>query len=94
MTMYGHNGVMKTVKIAQLKSRLSHHLRQVRAGETVTVLDRDTPIARIVPIDAEDDLVITKPARGSPSFASLKFPKLPKVDVDVVKMLLEDRRRR
>jgi prevent-host-death family protein len=94
MTMSGHNGVMKTVKIAQLKSRLSHHLRQVRAGETVTVLDRDTPIARIVPIDADDDLVITKPARGAPSFASLRFPKLPKVNVDVVKMLLEDRRRR
>jgi antitoxin (DNA-binding transcriptional repressor) of toxin-antitoxin stability system len=94
MTMSGHNGVMKTVRIAQLKSRLSHHLRQVRAGETLTVLDRETPVARIVPIDGDDEVVITRPARGAPSFASLKFPTLPKVKVDIVKMLLEDRRRR
>jgi prevent-host-death family protein len=85
---------MKTVKIAQLKSRLSQHLREVRAGETLTVLDRNTPIARIVPIDSADDLVITKPAPDAPSLASLRFPNPPKLDVDIVSVLLEDRRRR
>jgi antitoxin (DNA-binding transcriptional repressor) of toxin-antitoxin stability system len=94
LTAFRHNPTMKTVNIGQLKSRLSHHLRQVRAGETVTILDRDKPIARIVPIGAGGDIVITKPARSAPSFASISFPKLPKIKVDVVKMLLEDRRRR
>ena len=94
MTMTSHNGVMKTVKIAQLKSRLSQHLREVRAGETLTVVDRDTPVARIVPIDAVDDVVITKPAPGTPPLSSLRLPKAPKIDVDVVSILLEDRRRR
>jgi antitoxin (DNA-binding transcriptional repressor) of toxin-antitoxin stability system len=41
--MHGHDVVMKTVKIAQRESKPSHHLRAVRAGETSTVLDRDTP---------------------------------------------------
>jgi prevent-host-death family protein len=40
---------MSDVGIADLKARLSEHLRSVRNGGTLTVLDRDTPIARIVP---------------------------------------------
>ncbi len=94
MTMSGHNLVMKDVKIADLKSRLSHYLREVRAGEIVTILDRSTPIARIVPIDFADDIVITKPAAGAPPIGRVKLPKPPKIDVDVVALLLEDRRRR
>jgi antitoxin (DNA-binding transcriptional repressor) of toxin-antitoxin stability system len=94
MTMSGHNGVMKAVRIAELKSRLSHHLKLVRAGETLTVLDRDTPIARIVPIDADDDIVITKPAPGAPWLGSIKMPPPTKLDFDIVSVLLEDRRRR
>jgi prevent-host-death family protein len=85
---------MKTVRIAQLKSRLSQHLREVRAGETFTVLDRNTPIARIVPLESADDVVITKPARGAPLPGKLRFPPPVKLDFDVVELLLEDRRRR
>ena len=40
---------MSHVGIAELKARLSEHLRVVRNGGTLTVLDRDTPLARIVP---------------------------------------------
>ena len=40
---------MNAVKIADLKNNLSRHLTRVRRGNTVTILDRDTPIARIVP---------------------------------------------
>ena len=43
---------MSDVRIADLKARLSEHLRSVRNGGTLTVLDRDTPIARIVPFAA------------------------------------------
>ena len=42
---------MHVVKIADLKNNLSRHLARVRRGGTLTVLDRDAPIARIVPID-------------------------------------------
>jgi antitoxin (DNA-binding transcriptional repressor) of toxin-antitoxin stability system len=40
---------MRRVNIANLKNDLSRHLRHVRAGGDVVVLDRDTPVARIVP---------------------------------------------
>ncbi len=37
------------VKIAELKTHLSAHLRAVRRGNEVIVKDRETPIARLVP---------------------------------------------
>src|SRR2546425_5148903 len=36
-----------TVKIAELKNRLSHYLRRVQRGESILVCDRDRVIARI-----------------------------------------------
>jgi len=41
---------MKSVNIAALKNRLSVYLNEVRAGHEVLIRDRNTPIARIVPI--------------------------------------------
>jgi prevent-host-death family protein len=55
---------MSDVGIAELKARLSEHLRTVRNGGTLTVLDRDTPIARIVPY-AAPGLEIRKATRAS-----------------------------
>ena len=52
MTTHDHNQVMSRVGIADLKAHLSQHLRKVRAGRTLTVVDRDTPVAQIVPYDA------------------------------------------
>jgi prevent-host-death family protein len=40
---------MDSVNIADLKNNLSRHLLQVREGSEITVFDRDTPVARIVP---------------------------------------------
>jgi prevent-host-death family protein len=40
--------------ISQLKNSLSAYLDKVRAGETVLVLDRAKPIARIERVDAGD----------------------------------------
>ena len=40
----------KSAKIAELRNNLCKYLDHVRAGGTVTVLDRDTPIAEIVPL--------------------------------------------
>ena len=40
---------MNLVKIADLKNNLSRHLARVRRGVEITVVDRDTPVARIVP---------------------------------------------
>ena len=39
----------RTVKVAELKARLTAYLRAVRRGHPVTVCERDTPMARLVP---------------------------------------------
>ena len=41
---------MKRAKISELRDRLSQYLDHVRAGGRVLVLDRNRPIAEIVPI--------------------------------------------
>jgi prevent-host-death family protein len=45
-----HHRVSAERRIAELKARLSEYLRAVRRGETIGVLDRETPVAQIVPI--------------------------------------------
>ncbi|MFH1465993.1 MAG: type II toxin-antitoxin system prevent-host-death family antitoxin [Pseudomonadota bacterium] len=40
---------MKPLSVSELKSHLSEHLREVRAGGEVVVNERGRPIARIVP---------------------------------------------
>jgi prevent-host-death family protein len=45
---------MRTVKISELKARLSAHLKMVRAGEEVLVCDRNCPVARIIPVHPEE----------------------------------------
>ncbi len=53
---------MKRAKVSELKSRLSAFLADVRRGETVIVCDRNTPIARLVPIEEDRDGFRIEPA--------------------------------
>jgi len=41
---------MKEAKISEVKNRLSRYLALVRKGEVVRILDRNIPVAQIVPI--------------------------------------------
>lgn len=82
---------MKQVRIAELKSRLSEYLRAVRRGETIAVLDRETPVAQIVPVRGRAALRVRKPAPGTPAPSRIPLPKPAKLKVDVVELLLEER---
>lgn len=42
---------MHQAKISDVKNNLSRYLALVRRGEVVRILDRDRPIAQIVPIE-------------------------------------------
>ena len=86
---------MKQVRIAELKARLSEHLKAVRRGERITILDRDTPVAQIVPIEARPRLKVRMPAPGTPPLKEFKLPD-ESIDLgfDIVDVLLEDRQRR
>jgi prevent-host-death family protein len=79
---------MRRVGIADLKAHLSQHLRSVRSGRTITVVDRDTPVAQIVPYDVEPPLEIRRATRKP---AQLRLPPpLPK-PTDSLALLLQDR---
>lgn len=79
---------MKSVGIADLKARLSQHLRTVRRGHSLTVLDRDTPIARIIPYDRDAPLEIRKATRDP---RDLRLPPPPEKPTHSLAVLLDDR---
>lgn len=83
---------MKSVRIAELKARLSGYLREVRKGRSVTVLDRETPIARIVPYAAEGmTLVVRQPRPNAPHPGRVKLPPPLRITGNIVNLLLEER---
>jgi len=41
---------MRTAKISELKAKLSAHIEFVKNGEEVLILDRNTPVARLVAV--------------------------------------------
>jgi antitoxin (DNA-binding transcriptional repressor) of toxin-antitoxin stability system len=79
---------MTRVGIADLKAHLSQHLGRVRGGRTLTVLDRETPIARIVPFDSETPFEIRRAIR-KPS--DLRLPSPLPHPTDSLSTLLNDR---
>ena len=53
---HGHiGGSVRSTNIANLRNRLTHYLREVRAGEEIVVRDRQRPIAKIVPLVVDDE---------------------------------------
>jgi prevent-host-death family protein len=88
----------RKVKISELKAKLSEHLRHVRRGHTITVMDRDTPIAEIVPLPKENEKpkikYINVPEPGL-KLGDLRLkPMDPPIEADAVEILLEMRRDR
>ena len=81
---------MKTVGIADLKARLSEHLRGVKKGRSLTILDRDTPVARLVPMGT-DALEIRQASRRA---KDLPAPPPAAGSTDSLAVLLADRQRR
>ena len=92
MTRYDYHMTMTGIRIADLKSRLSEHLRKVRAGSSLTILDRDTPIARIVPWKAGDGpLKVRGPLPGAPKLQRVPLPPPLRLRGDIVEILMEER---
>ncbi len=93
--------MMKRVSISDLKNKLSEYLRLVKKGETVEILERNVPIARIEAVrrkDWHDSYLEELERRGilrqprvepDPHFLD-KHPPTP-CSVDVVRILIEER---
>lgn len=78
------------VKVSELKAKLSGYLAQVRRGGTVTVCDRKTPIARLVPAEDQSGGLSVREAIDSESPLPRQRIKLTR-QVDVVEILRADR---
>lgn len=83
---------MSKIGVAELKARLSEYLRIARKGGEVTVMDRDQPIARIVPYDAAQTLAVREPLVAYKNLGSIQLPPPASLPLDAVDLLLEERR--
>jgi antitoxin (DNA-binding transcriptional repressor) of toxin-antitoxin stability system len=92
----------RTVKIAELKNRLSYYLRRVQRGESILVCDRDRVIARIERVSSETvpgsdaewlDRLERRGVirRGAGKLSPDWLARRPVVDADVVGALLRER---
>ncbi len=85
---------MKRAKVSELKARLSAFLADVRRGETVIVCDRNTPIARLVPIEEDRDGFRIEPASRPPeALRGLRAVELRR-EVDLEALLRDSRAQR
>jgi antitoxin (DNA-binding transcriptional repressor) of toxin-antitoxin stability system len=92
---------MEKATISELKNRLSAYLKKVRAGQTVLILDRDQPIARLERVEgaphADDRLTrleragLLRRARRPLPLDALRSPA-PQPGASVVQALLDERR--
>src|SRR5438094_9336695 len=62
------------VGIAEFKARLSEYLRGVRRGEPITLYDRDTPVARVVPLESRAGPLVVRGAVSRPREVGLPAP--------------------
>lgn len=87
-----HKAMKDTVRIAELKSRLSEYLRRVRRGAQIIVLDRETPVARLEPVvPGPAALTVRHPAPDAPRPRDLHFPPPLKLRTDVLRLLADER---
>jgi antitoxin (DNA-binding transcriptional repressor) of toxin-antitoxin stability system len=85
---------MRQVRIAELKDRLSEHLRAVENGTEVVVMDRNRAIARIVPLPSPGRHVrLMQPGRA---FAEIRDRRRTRAgwQIPSTELLMEERRDR
>jgi len=92
---------MQKANISDLKNKLSSYLRKVRSGETILVMDRGVPIARIERVArvSDDERLAKLEAAGllrrptKPLPLKMLREELPTARASVVQALLEERER-
>lgn len=85
---------MKRVRIADLKSQLSRHLRAVEQGAEIEITDRRRPIVRMVPVRSSTSQIRIVPAQRP--FSEVRNRRFPKGGwrAGSLQLLLEERGRR
>ncbi len=52
----------RKVKVSEFKVHLGRYLKEVKTGGEITVLDRETPVAKLIPFVEEPSLEIVSPS--------------------------------
>ena len=86
MTRIGHIGhVQKDVRIAGLKAHLSEYVRAAQKGQEILIKDRETPVARLVPVtDPRRSLQIIPAKKRSRGTRDMRTVRLRGVKVNDV----------
>ncbi|MGD9561573.1 MAG: type II toxin-antitoxin system Phd/YefM family antitoxin [Pyrinomonadaceae bacterium] len=95
---------IKKANIGELKTHLSVYLKGVKNGGTVLVTERNKPVAKIVPLDADDEYeteeeqliaegILSPPKSNKPLPDSFWEDKdLPNVPMDVILRVIREER--
>ena len=90
--MSDYHIVMNAIGIAELKARLSEHIRAVRVGKSLIVLDRRTPVAKLVPYEDPNEGIHVEEAKGP--LQELPVPPPAPLGFDIVDELMDERQER
>ena len=95
---------MKTATISYTKNHLSALLDQVKRGETITILDRTRPVARITPVESTGDVewdrrlddmerrgIIKRGSGKLPDWILKEPPPKPKSGFSITQAIIEER---
>jgi prevent-host-death family protein len=80
-----------SIPMADFKAHLSRYIRDVRNGKPLTLLDRQTPVAQVVPYSEKPGKLAVRPATRKPS--QVRFPPPPGKKLEVVRYAAEERQR-
>ncbi|MEX2049245.1 MAG: type II toxin-antitoxin system prevent-host-death family antitoxin [Gemmatimonadota bacterium] len=93
---------MKTATITEVRNGLSAFLDRVRQGESIVILDRGTPVARLEPVRSSEDATgrlrrlvragLVETARTDTPMKKIRAPgPTPAPAASAVRALLEER---
>lgn len=85
---------IETVKISDFKAHLAAYLRQVKAGQEIELLDRGSPVARLVSATSESVVSILMPKKEPTGLAKLKSQVKNSFTGEVMDILNQERDRR
>ncbi len=80
-----------SVRMADFKAHLSRYIRDVRQGRPLTLMDRETPVAQVIPYPGKPGNLAVRPAVRRPG--QVRFPAPHKKKLDVVQYAAEERER-
>ena len=78
---------MRTINISQLKAHISEQLRAVRKGQRLVILNRDIPVAQLIPYEQPTPALASRAPKRAIMFRKLGIV----VKTDPLEVLMAER---